>query len=300
MVLSHLYSAIMRGKWFISLRDVEANGLILQQVIEGSNQKLAEERLSDRKPLKLQMAAMASGKGQSEMPDNAVAVIPLHGTMLKYGTYCAYGTEEIANLIYEAANNPKVAGILLDIDSGGGAVDAIAPLTEALAYNRSLGKSSVASCDLAASAAYYVALGCDEIIANNTISAEFGSIGVMMSFPDYAKYYENAGIKVHTIYSNLSDYKNAPFEAAKKGEYDKIKSEELDPLARKFQEAVKSSRGDKLQLETEGILSGRMFYAEDALKVGLIDAIGNKELAVKRVRELRLEASIESYIKSKV
>lgn len=299
MVLSHLYSAILRGKWFIRLQDVEAGGLILQQILDGPISKTSQ-KLSDREPLKIQMAEMASSKNQSELPENAVAIIPLHGTMLKYGTYCEYGTVEIADLIREAADNPKVAGILLDIDSGGGAVDAIAPILDALEYNRSLGKSSVAFCDLAASAAYYAALGCDEIIANNSISAEFGSIGVMMSFPDYAKYYENAGIKVHTIYSNLSDYKNAPFEAAKKGEYDKIKAEELDPLARKFQNAVKNKRGDKLKHDTEGLLSGRMFYQDDALAVGLIDHVGNLDYAVSRVRSKRIDATMFEYVKSKL
>ena len=44
MVLSHLYSAILRGKWFIRLQDVEASGLILQQVLDGSNPKTAEEK----------------------------------------------------------------------------------------------------------------------------------------------------------------------------------------------------------------------------------------------------------------
>ena len=299
MVLSHLYSAILRGKWFIRLQDVEAGGLILQQILDGPISKTSQ-KLSDKKPLEIQMAEMASSKNQSELPENAVAIIPLHGTMLKYGTYCEYGTVEIADLIREAADNPKVAGILLDIDSGGGAVDAIAPILDALEYNRSLGKSSVAFCDLAASAAYYAALGCDEIIANNSISAEFGSIGVMMSFPDYAKYYENAGIKVHTIYSNLSDYKNAPFEAAKKGEYDKIKAEELDPLARKFQNAVKDKRGDKLKHDTEGLLSGRMFYQDDALAVGLIDHVGNLDFAVSRVRSKRIDATMFEYVKSKL
>lgn len=299
MVLSHLYSAILRGKWFIRLQDVEAGGLILQQILDGPISKTSQ-KLSDREPLKIQMAEMASSKNQSELPENAVAIIPLHGTMLKYGTYCEYGTVEIADLIREAADNPKVAGILLDIDSGGGAVDAIAPILDALEYNRSLGKSSVAFCDLAASAAYYAALGCDEIIANNSISAEFGSIGVMMSFPDYAKYYENAGIKVHTIYSNLSDYKNAPFEAAKKGDYDKIKAEELDPLARKFQNAVKDKRGDKLKHDTEGLLSGRMFYQDDALAVGLIDHVGNLDFAVSRVRSKRIDETMFEYVKSKL
>lgn len=302
MVLSHLYSAIMRGKWFIDLRDVESSHKIMQQVIEGQADKLAEEMLSDRKPLQIQLAAereMRSGQNFSDAPEDSVAIVPVHGTMLKYGTYCAYGTSEIADLIYEAANNPKVSGIMLDMDSGGGSVDAIAPLAEALEYNRSKGKSSVAWCDLCASANYYAAIYCDEIVASNLISSEFGSIGVMMSFPDYAKYYAKEGIEVHTIYSDLSDYKNAPFEAAKRGEYELIKNEELNPLARKFQADVKTRRGDKLVLGTEGILQGRMFYAEEAQKIGLIDGIGNKNYAINRVREIRRDAGINEYIKSK-
>ena len=104
----------------------------------------------------------------------------------------------------------------------------------------------------------------------------------------------------YTIYSNLSDYKNAPFEAAKKGEYDKIKAEELDPLARKFQNAVKNKRGDKLKHDTEGLLSGRMFYQDDALEVGLIDHVGNLDFAVSRVRSKRIDATMFEYVKSKL
>ncbi len=157
----------------------------------------------------------------------------------------------------------------------------------------------MAHCDLCASAAYYAASYCNEIIAANEVSAEFGSIGVMMSFPDYAKYYESAGIKVHTIYSNLSDYKNAPFEAAKKGDYASIRDEELDPLARDFQENVKKNRGNCLKLETEGLLRGRMFYHREALEVGLIDAIGTQDYAVQRSREIDSEMTINNYINSK-
>lgn len=302
MILSHLYSAVMRGKWFIDLRDVESSHKILEQVLTGAASDKLGEELSTRKPLVMQVIAgteMKVGKHFSDdLPEESVAVIPVHGTMLKYGTYCAYGTTEIADLIYEAANNPKISGVVLDMDSGGGSVDAIAPLVAALEYNRSQKKSSVAYCDLCASANYYTAIYCDEIVAGNTISSEFGSIGVMMSFPDYAKYYEKEGVTLHTIYSDLSEYKNAPFEAAKKGEYELIKTEELNPLAKRFQTDVKSRR-KKLDLSVKGIISGRMFYAEEALKNGLIDSIGNKQFAIQRVREIRRDACVNEYLNSK-
>lgn len=304
MAFSNLYSAVCRGKWFVSFREVESNLFLVNKLLEHGMDNQDARKLSDREPVPVMVYA-ADGRSAklrnnySEAPAGSTAIIPVHGTMLKYGTYCNYGTVEYAELIREAADFPNISSVLLDIDSGGGAVDGIAPLVDAILYARGKGKAVVAHADLCASAAYYVASYCNEIIAANCISSEFGSIGVMMSFPDYAKYYEAAGIKVHTIYSNLSDYKNAPFEAAKKGDYATIRDEELDPLARDFQANVKKNRGNCLKLETEGLLRGRMFYAESAQQVGLIDGIGTQDYAVQRCREINTEMTINNYINSK-
>lgn len=304
MAFSNLYSAVCRGKWFVSFREVESNLYLVDKLLERGIDNQDTRKLADRDPIPLLVAATGGkiaklGNSFGDAPKGSTAIIPIHGTLLKYGTYCSYGTSEYAELIREAADTPNISSVVLDIDSGGGAVDAIAPLSDAICYARGKGKAVVSHCDLCASAAYYTAIYSNEIIASNRISAEFGSIGVMMSFPDYAKYYDNAGIKVHTIYSNLSDYKNAPFEAAKKGDYKAIRDEELDPLAREFQAEVKKHRGNRLKLETEGLLRGRMFYADDAQAVGLIDGIGALDYAVQRSREINAEMTINNYINSK-
>ena len=308
MGFSKLYHTILTMKFFIDLRQVDALSVLLEKYLTKDLQNFTSKILSQQEPLKISyrsaeypgISGSTGGAGQPGGDDgkkNLVAIIPLRGTMIKYGTMCSYGADEIAAAIDEAAANKKVTGIVLDIDSGGGAVDAVAPLVDAIRRAKAARKPVVASCDLCASAAYWTACECNEIMAANSISSEFGSIGVMMSFPDYAKYYEKEGIKVHTIYSNLSTYKNAPFEAAKKGEYDSIKTEELDPLARKFQANVRAKRAGKLNEDIEGILSGKVFYAEDALKYGLIDSIGTLDRAIARVRELAAEANINQYIK---
>lgn len=303
MAFSSLYSAVCRGKWFISFRDVEANLILVDKLLERGITKEDASKRSDVEPIPVLLSTGAkeakSGNGFSDAPKDSTAIIPIHGTLLKYGTYCSYGATELADIVRQAAESPNISSVLLDIDSGGGSVDAIAPLVDAIRYAQSKGKSVVAHCDLCASAAYYIASYCNEIIASNQISSEFGSIGVMMSFPDYAKYYEREGVKVHTIYSNLSDYKNAPFEMAKKEKYDMIKEEELDPLARDFQENVKANRGNKLKLDTAGLLRGRMFYAKEAITVGLADAVGTVDFAIRRAKEIPQEACINEYINSK-
>ena len=303
MTFSSLYSAVCRGKWFLSFREVDANLLLVERLLLHDASLANGNALSEDTPLPVMLELdgklMKHGGTFDDAPKGSTAIIPVHGTMLKYGTMCSYGTTEIAEVVREAADSKNISSIVLDIDSGGGSVDAIAPLLDVVRYAQGKQKAVVAYCDLCASAAYYVACACNEIVAGNEVSAELGSIGVMMSFMDYAKYYENLGVKQHTIYSNLSDYKNLPFEAAKRGDYKAIRDEELDPLARDFQEAVKQGRGARLQLETEGLLRGRMFYAKEAVRVGLADRIGTLEQATARSRELSAQMTIESYIHSK-
>ena len=300
MAFSKLYHTLLSKKFFVDLRQVDSLSMLLTKYLEHDVTDCTANIYSEEHPLGVAMVdAMPQMQGGQASGGEAkkIAIIPLHGSMIKYGTACAYGADEIAAAIDDAAQNSQVTGLVLDIDSGGGAVDAIAPLVDAIQRAQGMGKPVVASCDLCASAAYYVACHCDEIMANNTISAEFGSIGVMMSFPDYAKYYEKEGIKVHTIYSNLSEYKNQPFELAKEGKYELIKAEQLDPLARKFQETVKACRQGKLDETAEGILSGKVYFAEDALKNGLIDSIGSEQKAIDRCRELAAAATFEEYMK---
>lgn len=297
MAFSTLYYTILNKPFFIDLRRIDAQAVLIDKFLERDVTGFSAEKLSDKTPL-LMTAVTPEAKSTSgdfnKAPSGSVAVIALRGDMLKEGTMCSYGTEEIAAVIREAAASPKIIGIRLDIDSGGGAVDAIAPMLDAIRFCQDQGKPVVASCDLCASAAYYVACHCDEIIANNSISAEFGSIGVMIQFPDYAKYYEQKGIKVHTVYSDLSSYKNAPFEAALKGDYKSIREETLNPLARQFQQAVRNRRRN-LDEKVDGILNGRMFFAADAKSHGLIDAIGNADTATEEVRRLHASMQLSDY-----
>lgn len=56
-------------------------------------------------------------------------------------------------------------------------------------------------------------------------------------------------------------------------------------MALAFRSTVQANRKD-LKSDTAGILAGKTFYAQDALKYGLIDKIGTQTYAVARVKEL--------------
>lgn len=308
-----LLSQVYRGMWAVKPEIALSQGATVQQILnrDWTGMDQTEDLNDPRRRASLPVCAVTAagntiaGSAFDKAPSGSVAVIPVKGTMLKYGTMCTYGTEEIAAQVDIAGSHKNITGIVLDIDSGGGAVDAVAPLVQSIKKARANGKPVIASADLAASAAYWTASACTRIVANNDISAEFGSIGVMMSFYDMKPYYEKEGVKFHTIYAPESNYKNKPFEKALAGEYDLIQEEELSPLAIAFQNAVKANRGDKLKMDVAGLLNGRCFFAKNdknneltAKEVGLIDQVGTFDTALQLARDMAKSAFVEKYINS--
>lgn len=298
----NLYRQVLQGKWFIHYSYAITMGALLDNIFK-------EKASSDvRDWMQAPTMDLEQSKGRASLPMRAaneqceinsiqdldqvapgsVAIIPLKGVMVKYGTWCEYGTEEIAAALIRAAEHSNIEAIILDIDSGGGAVDAVPPMIEAIDRVRNeFNKPILACADLCASAAYWVASRCDRVLALNPISSEFGSIGVMMSFWDMVPFYEKEGYKFHRIYAPESTHKNLPLENALQGKYDLIKEEELSPLAIAFQDAIRDNRGSKLKMETEGLLNGRMFYAVNkresglnAQGVGLIDGVSTLSDAI--------------------
>jgi signal peptide peptidase SppA len=263
-----LLSSILRETWAIEPRFAQSFDLLIQSLASGHELEYQGE---------LPKISASSPSGESfpdydQAPKGSIGIIPVHGAMMKYDTLCSWGTQTLAAHIRHAADHKNLSGIIMDIDSGGGAMNALPPILEAIAYARER-MPVVAFCDVAASAAYYTAVHCDRVILSNDISAQVGSIGVMMSFTDMKPYYEAQGVKFHTVYATESPDKNKAFELALKGEYELIKQELLSPAAVMFQEAVRTNRPG-LDTSVPGILSGKMFMARDAIKCGMVDAIG--------------------------
>jgi len=300
MSFSYLMNLIIRGQWFIAPQGLQALYPIIHNMIIDRGKMYDSTLYSSKNPLEYfsmsESGAQASQKSTyADAPQNSVAIIQLGGTMTKNGTWCNYGTADIAANIREAADADNICAIVMKVDSGGGSVDSIAPMRDAIQYAQSKGKPVVANCDLCASAAYYVATYCDEIMADNDISSAFGSIGVMAQYEDDAKQNENDGIKMHVIYSTLSSEKNKPYNDALAGDYTTAQKELLDPMAAAFQNQVKTAR-KKLDTKCDGILSGKVFFAKDALANGLIDSIGNLNNAVEHARQRSIDTMMSQYI----
>lgn len=285
MKINALINAIARREWFISPAFLDANAFLLNQVLNGNLEIAADQlptahiiyNVSGDKFSQSEISAADS----SAMVDfaalsspNTIIKIPVIGAMFKYEGLCTWGMENVKDALLEAAQHKNCAGVILDIDSGGGEVAAVAPVIDGIRAMNKAGKPVVALCDVACSAAQWIAAACNYSVASNDISSTFGSIGVMVSFVDVQPFMEKQGYVFHTIYAPESSEKNLAFELALKGEYDKIKNDILSPLAKKFVAEIKSQRTIKVN-DDHVVFKGATFNAQTALEIGLIDKIGS-------------------------
>lgn len=126
-----------------------------------------------------------------------------------------------------------------------------------------------------ASAALWIGSSASHVIAQNS-TTEIGSIGVMVQFADMQPMWEQEGVKFHRINADQSMDKNKTFTDALNGDYTGIKNEQLNPLDEQFIAAVKANRPNL----PDSVFTGKVFFAEDALSLGLIDKIGSLDDAI--------------------
>ena len=208
----HLLSDVRRGQWFVhdyeSLLPVALSFLRGEKIPEAAIRPTFEFSASEA-----ESPAAISGESKAKQ----VAVIPIVGTITKYDSCFTTGAITYARAIMAAANHPDIGATVLDIDSGGGAGNAIAVLKEAIHYTQSLGKPIVAHVDFCASLAYWVASQCDAIFCDNPLSA-VGSIGGLYQIVDDTGKMEKEGYTVITVYADESADKNLDYRMALEGD----------------------------------------------------------------------------------
>jgi len=222
-----------------------------------------------------------------------IAIISITGMMMKYAHFnwsmedldwIVPGIDDIASLLEYAMQSDEIDGAILVFNTPGGTTQSLIRIEEVLKKRT---KPVVAVVDgMCASAGMYAASLCDRIIALNKM-CNVGSIGVMVQLVDYGAFYKKQGIKIIEIYPPESSEKNKAYRDAIDGKTQTMIDEVLTPLAVNFQSIVKEHR--PVDESVEGVLSGKMFYAEDAIKAGLIDEIGNFDTAVAAIHGISSE-----------
>lgn len=219
-----------------------------------------------------------NGKWKGYRKSGSVGIVSIIGELVTRGSYMGAPSglasyDGIVEQVGQAAADPDVRSILLDIHSPGGQATGMtdkARLMRAAADGKRI--VAVAS-PMAASAAYGLAAVADEVVVNE--SGMVGSIGIVTVHFDQSRRMENFGVKATVIATGSKKMIGNPFEPL---------SEEAHALLserahRTMKEFVKLLTDHRPQLSTDTIdaLQGDVLIGSDAVDAGLADAVGTFE-----------------------
>lgn len=206
---------------------------------------------------------ITTGKSQSS---------PLGGSVL--------GSTTIVEALRDANDDKQVAAIVLRIDSPGGSA-----LASDLIWHETqvIEKPIVASMgDVAGSGGYYIAMGCDRIIA--TPGTVTGSIGVVGGKLAIRGLYEKLGVTTETIERGKNSgifSSSGPFTDSQRT----VVTEMMEDIYRQF--TTKAAEGRKMPVETlRELAGGRVYTGTQAKDNGLIDELGTLHDAIAQAKQL--------------
>ena len=217
------------------------------------------------------LAVVARLGGVGDLVDKArphVARLTVQGMMLP--------DRKLLETVDKLAKSDAVKGVIVSIDSPGGATSAGEGLYTAL---RKLAekKPTVAHVgSLAASAGYLTAIGTDHIVARRT--ALTGSIGVLVQWGDVSDLMKTVGVKLEEVKSTPLKAEPTPFKPTSPEARAMLDRVVKDTYAW-FVGLVAERRGLSPERMKE-LADGRILNGAQALEAKLVDELGEESVAV--------------------
>lgn len=208
---------------------------------------------------------------------DGVAKINIEGTLVHKGKWIGMDSGEtsyegLQAQIGRAMRDDGIKGVIFEVDSHGGEVSGAFETAEMMAELSAKKPTMAILTDVALSAGYLLGCCARQIVAPATGWA--GSIGVVAMHVDYSKAMADEGIKVTMIYSGDHKVDGNAFEPLPEDVQKDMKAE-LDRLRDMFATHVGSMRGKRMNKEQAMKTEARVFNPQDALALGLIDAIAS-------------------------
>ena len=206
-----------------------------------------------------------------------IAVVFAKGPIL-YGD----GSESIiaqgifVETLEELSKDDWIKAVVLRVDSPGGSA-----LTSELIWRtiEKLKKSKpviVSMGNVAASGGYYIAAGADHIFADPLSIT--GSIGVFATLPNVKGFLDDIGIQAQSVETHPNALGYSPFQTLNKS-YEQQMISGIENIYDIFKERV--IQGRELSPEAvENLAQGRVWSGKQALKLGLIDDLGDLQDAI--------------------
>ncbi|HAX2052223.1 TPA: phage portal protein [Escherichia coli] len=216
---------------------------------------------------------------------NGIAVLPVSGTLVSrtralqpYSGMTGYNG--IIARLQQAASDPMVDGILLDMDTPGGMVAGAFDCADIIARVRDIKPVWALANDMNCSAGQLLASAASRRLVTQT--ARTGSIGVMMAHSNYGAALEKQGVEITLIYSGSHKVDGNPYSHLPDDVRETLQSR-MDATRQMFAQKVSAYTGLSVQavLDTEAAV----YSGQEAIDAGLADELVNSTDAITVMRD---------------
>ncbi len=223
------------------------------------------------------------------LAQGGVAVIPVVGVISqRMNMMSAFSggtsTDLLAQQIDQAAGDPNVKGIVLDVDSPGGSVYGVAEVADRIFRARETKRVVAVANSLMASAAYWIGTAAEEVFV--TPGGEAGSVGVVAAHLDASQALEAEGLKYTLVTAGKYKAEGNEF-APLDPEAQAFLQSRVDDYYEMFTKAVARHRGTTADAVRSGFGEGRVVGAKQAVALGMADRIGTLQDAIIRAGQRR-------------
>lgn len=228
-----------------------------------------------------------------------IAVVNIEGSIVQgESDETSVGSETIVKLLQKARADKNVEGLILRINSPGGSATASELIRQEVEEFQKAGKPVVASMGgMAASGGYWIATTSDKIVASpNTLTGSIGIFGLAVTFEKTAK---NLGISEDGIATSTLAQQSGLKTLSK--DQSEILQIGIENGYDRFLSLV--AQGRKMSKDAvDSVAQGQVWVGSDALKHGLVDELGNFNVAytmlselINQQREANKQAKVEKF-----
>ncbi len=217
---------------------------------------------------------------------NKIAVVYVEGQMAADKTADAapgssFSTDVVKSL-RAATDDPDVKAIVMRVNSPGGTPVAAEEIISQMKRTRASKPIIVSMGDIATSAAYYISSQSDRIVANPDTFT--GSIGVIWTFKNKSRAYNDEGISVYVAKSGNFKDMGSEWRGLTQGEKDYVNAV-INESYNRFVESVASGRNMSVD-QVRSIADGRVYTGATARGMGLVDELGGLYDAISIARNM--------------
>lgn len=186
--------------------------------------------------------------------------------------------DEIRNAVFSAIDAEGIDGIVLNMDTPGGAASGVSELSDFLSeVDQSVKPIYTYTGTSMASGGYWLGSVGREIYASKL--ATVGSIGVITVHASYEKMYKDNGIEITVLRAGEFKALGSPYEKLDDKARSQIESQ-MNTIYDVFLETVAENRGTSVNSLKETAAEGRVFVGADAVTIGLVDQVTSFDAAI--------------------